>query len=144
MKKNKPDEISYCKHLAFQAHYKHFGNKWYMMIVPQWFISYDGYRQSFYGSDKISYIKRMEKNHHVFNHLRFIVYTLSHDKPSTLFKRRYPYPFSLLANSLALILRHSWMTRSGALVRVKRTGKSWRMQRVLCLFRSRNHEAPPY
>jgi len=93
MKKNKPDEISYCKHLAFQAHYKHFSNKWYMMIVPQWFISYDGYRQSFYGSDKISYIKRMEKNHHVFNHLRFIVYTLSHDKPSTLFKRRYPYPF---------------------------------------------------
>jgi hypothetical protein len=93
MKKNKPDEILYCKHLAFQTHYKSYSDNWYVMIVPQWFMSYDGYKRSLYGADKISYLKRKEKNQHVFNHLRFIVYMLSHDKPSTLFKRRYPYPF---------------------------------------------------
>ena len=47
MKDNKPDEILRCKHLAFRTQYKFFGDKWYLLIKPEWFFSYDGYKQSF-------------------------------------------------------------------------------------------------
>ena len=47
MKDNKPDEILHCKHLAFRTQYKRYGNRWYLLIKPEWFFSYDGYHRSF-------------------------------------------------------------------------------------------------
>jgi hypothetical protein len=93
MKNNKPDEILSCKHLAFRTQYKRFGNKWYLLIKPEWFFSYDGYKRSFYGSERIDWLKRQEGNSQVFNHLRFIVYFLTHDKPPEIFVERRTYPF---------------------------------------------------
>lgn len=93
MKDNKPDEILRCKHLAFETQYKFFGNKWYLLIKPEWFFSYDGYKQSFYSSENVDWLKKRENNSQVFNHLRFIVYFLKHEKPSDLFVKRRTYPF---------------------------------------------------
>jgi len=93
MKDNKPEEILRCRHFAFRTQYKIFGGKWYLLIEPDWFFSYDGYRRSAFGSENIAWLKRRENNSHVFNHLRFIVHFLKHDKPSGLFVERYPYPF---------------------------------------------------
>ena len=95
MKSNKPDEILHQKHLAFKTQYKFFGNKWYLLIKPEWFFSHDGYKQSFYSSERVDWLKKKENNSQVLNHLRFIVYFLKHDKPQDLFVKRriYPYPF---------------------------------------------------
>ncbi|MCY4091990.1 MAG: SMEK domain-containing protein [Caldilineaceae bacterium] len=93
MKNNKPEETLHCKHFAFRTQFKIFGGKWYLLIEPDWFFSHDGYRQSHFGSERIDWLKKQENNSHVFNHVRFIVHFLKHDKPSGLFVERYPYPF---------------------------------------------------
>jgi len=93
MKTKKPSEVFYCKHLAFTTQYKRFVDSWYLLIKPEWFFSYDGYKRSFYASDRIDWLKKQEDNSQVLNHLRFIVYFLTHDKPPELFVERRPYPF---------------------------------------------------
>ena len=111
MKDNKPDEILRCKHLAFRTQFKRFGKTWYLLIKPEWFFSDDGYRRSFYGSKSIDWLKKQENNSQVFNHLRFIVYFLTHDKPTDFFVRRHTYPFlsfgQLLSFDSALALDDS-------------------------------------
>ena len=102
MKDNKPDEILRCKHLAFRTQYKRFGSKWYLLIKPEWFFSYDGYYRSFYGSKNIDWLKRHENNSQVFNHLRFIAHFLTYDKPLDLFVKRHTYPFLSFGKLLSL------------------------------------------
>jgi hypothetical protein len=93
MKSDQPDEIWYCKHLAFQTGFKFFGTQWYVLIKPEWFFSYNGYKKSYYSSEKVEWLKRKEANMHIFNHIRFISYFLKHGSPSTLFDRQPLYPF---------------------------------------------------
>ena len=93
MKNNKPNEILHCKHLAFRTQYKRFGTQWFLLIKPEWFFSRDGYRRTYYGSERIEWLKRHEGNSQVFNHLRFIAYFLAHDKPPELFIHVARYPF---------------------------------------------------
>ena len=85
--------VWYIKHLAFQTQFLHFDEKWYLLIKPEWFFSYDGYKPSFYLSEKVDWLKKQEKNYHVYNHLRFITHFLAHEEQSTLFKQVSPYPF---------------------------------------------------
>jgi hypothetical protein len=77
MKTEKPDEILHCKHLAFGVQFYHFADKWYLGIKPDWFFSFNGYHASYYGAERIKWLKRQEDNRQVFNHLRFIVYFLT-------------------------------------------------------------------
>ena len=102
MKDNKPDEILRCKHLAFRTQYKRFGSTWYLLIKPEWFFSYDGYKRSFYGSENIDWLKRQEKNSQVFNHLRFIAHFLTYDDPPDFLVKKYPYPFLSFGKLLSL------------------------------------------
>lgn len=100
MKNNKPDETLICKHLAFGVQFKRFGKQWYVAISPDWFFSWDGYKRSFFADEKLKWLKREEDNKQVFNHFRFIVYFLTHDKPSSLFdeKQRQRYRFLEFGN----------------------------------------------
>ncbi len=93
MKKNKPDEISFCKHFAFRVKYKLFGEQWYIAIQPEWYFSFDGYKKSFYAKDKIDWLKKNENNRTVFNHVKFIAYFLKYDKQSDIFTKRKKYNF---------------------------------------------------
>jgi hypothetical protein len=94
MKKDKPTEILRCRHFAFGVQFKHIGDRWYVVIQPDWFFSYDGYKRSSYHEDDLDWIKRHENNGHVFNHVRFITYFLRVDKPSLFDKtERRPYRF---------------------------------------------------
>lgn len=102
MKKTKPEEVSYYKHLAFQVNFKLFNNKWYVEITPEWFISYKGFKKSLYGYEQIKYLKSKEKNEQVFNHLKFIAYFLKYDEPSDWFTKRYIYPFLNFGELLSL------------------------------------------
>ena len=71
-KRDKPDDIYYCKHLAFRTAFHVLDSTWYLSIKPEWFFSSDGYRPWFWGSERIEYLKRIEKNQAVFNHVKFL------------------------------------------------------------------------
>ena len=115
MKRDSPHEILSCKHLSFLTQYKRFGDRWFVLIKPEWFISKDGYRKSFYMADSVNYLKRRERNEHVFNHLKAIVHIIKHDRPPDLFRSNYTYPFlsfgDLLNFDMELSLDdHEWLT----------------------------------
>ena len=93
MKRDSSHEILNCKHLSFSTQYKRFGERWFVLIKPEWFISRDGYRKSYYMADRVNYLKRKERNEPVFNHLKAITHIIKQDKPPDLFKNVYPYPF---------------------------------------------------
>ncbi|OYQ65279.1 hypothetical protein B9G53_07685 [Pseudanabaena sp. SR411] len=91
VKKDKPHETFYCRHLAFKAQYKKFGDNWYILVKPEWFFSYDGYKKSFYSEEKVDWLKKKENNSQVFNHFRFIAYFLSNNEPLQISRRTYPF-----------------------------------------------------
>ncbi len=93
MKNKKPDEVYYYKHFAFRVKYKMFGKQWYIAIQPEWHISSDGYKKSFYAKEKITWLKQHENNRVVFNHVKFLAYFLQNDKQSDLFTSRGKYPY---------------------------------------------------
>lgn len=87
------NSIWYIKHFAFQTQFLSFGEKWYLLMKPEWFFSSDGYKENYYSFEKVDWLKKQEKNVHVYNHFRFLVHFLKHDEPSTLFKQVKPYQF---------------------------------------------------
>jgi hypothetical protein len=93
MKNNKPYEILGCKHLAFATQFKRFEDKWYLILNPDWFFSWNGYKRSIFADEKLKWIKKEEDNKQVFNHFRFLVYFLTHEEPSNLFEQKPTYRF---------------------------------------------------
>jgi len=90
-KKDKPLETLHHKHLAFKIQFRRFGSNWYLLIKPEWFFSFDGYRKSFYSKKNVDWLKKKENNDQVFNHFRFIYYFLSNNEPLEISKRTYPF-----------------------------------------------------
>ena len=88
MKNNKPDEILKCKHLAFSTQFRRSGNSWYLVITPNWFFSYDGYKKNFFCEDDLKWLKKKESNSHVANHLKFIAYFLKFQPQSSFFDEK--------------------------------------------------------
>lgn len=78
--------IYYCKHLAFKAFFRYLEDKWYVEIMPDWFFTQDGYKRYYYRSDKIKWLKRNERNQHVSNHFKFIVFFLKEKLKPKLFQ----------------------------------------------------------
>ena len=94
MDKYQLDKVWYRKHLAFRTNQIRLGNQWYLIIKPDWFFSYDGYKTSFLNAEKVTWLKtQKERNPHVFNHLQFITYMLTNEKPATLFEPSNAYKF---------------------------------------------------
>lgn len=76
MKTENPDEAWYFKHRAFEAKVKKIENKWYILILPEWFFSYDGFTKSDFHADDLKWLKRKANTETVFNDFRFIHYFL--------------------------------------------------------------------
>lgn len=93
MKKKDETQIFYCKHFAFRTNFYDFDNKWYVAISPEWFITYDGKKESFYGYKQISYLKKKERNNQVFSHLKFITHQLNKRLKDDLFNTQFDYKF---------------------------------------------------
>ena len=80
-----PSKLWYCKHLAFEPQFRLFDSRWYLVVRPDWFFSYDGYKESFYAAEKLSWLKRRENNDQVHHQLSFITHFLTHEPPPELF-----------------------------------------------------------
>ena len=101
-KRNAPDETYCYKHLAFRATFHSFGSRWYMSVKPEWFFSFDGYNRWFRSADSTTFLKRKEKNQHVFNHVKFIAHFLRPRRNLDLFTDAPVYRFLTFGQPAAL------------------------------------------
>lgn len=85
MKKNKPEEILTCKHLAFYANFDLIENAWYLAITPTWYFSRDGYRPDSFAAKRISWLKGQENDQQVDTHFRFICHRIRELQENSLF-----------------------------------------------------------
>ncbi|WP_315747605.1 MULTISPECIES: SMEK domain-containing protein [unclassified Bradyrhizobium] len=70
-------KVAHQKHFSFDLTFTKLGDDWYAQIVPSWYYSYDGYRQSRWHDELLSAQKRLEHNATVRNMVRFMAYFLS-------------------------------------------------------------------
>jgi len=66
-----PTRIAYYRHLAFQPKFRRFGGQWFLEITPTYHFTKDGQKPDSYGEDRLSKIKRIEKNAAVFASVLF-------------------------------------------------------------------------
>jgi hypothetical protein len=76
MKSDNPDEVWYYKHRAFEARFKHIAGKWFLLILPDWFFSYDGFTKSRFHADDLKWLKKKANTGIVFTDFRFIHFFL--------------------------------------------------------------------
>ncbi len=76
MKLAEPDEVWYYKHRAFEAKFKRISNKWFLLILPDWFFSFDGFRKSEFHANDLKWLKKKANTGIVFTDFRFIHYFL--------------------------------------------------------------------
>ena len=76
MKTEEPDVAWYFKHRAFEAKVKKIENKWFLLVLPEWFFSFDGFNKSNFHADDLKWLKRKTTTEMVFNDFRFIHYFL--------------------------------------------------------------------
>ena len=75
--KKDPSKVAHHQHLSFSLTFAKLGADWFAQIVPGWFYSFDGFRESKWHDDLLSQQKRLERNASVRNQVRFIAYFLS-------------------------------------------------------------------
>jgi hypothetical protein len=61
-KKSDPSTISYYRHCALSWQFIQIDSDWYCEIVPDYFFTRDGHRESRYASDQLRGIKKIERN----------------------------------------------------------------------------------
>lgn len=61
--------VRYVRHLAFTRQFRRYGETWYLEILPSYFYSLDGRRESFYGAKHLAGIKRRERHNDVRRHV---------------------------------------------------------------------------
>ena len=98
--KKDPNKLSSARHLAFAAKFHLIDSKWYVSIKPDWLITWGNFSPSKFGFEKIQYLKRREKNIHVFNHLNFILWYLQPDSSLQLFEEYEEYRFLKIVDFL--------------------------------------------
>jgi len=108
MKKDKPDEVLTCKHLAFYVDFHLIEGAWYMAIAPTWYFSWDGYRPDGFAAKRISWLKRQEHDQQVHTHFRFICHHLRVLQEQSLFDGPHPRTFIRIGDSV-LFRNHPYL-----------------------------------
>jgi hypothetical protein len=82
MKLNKKtNEVWYYTHLAFSILFKYYEDQWFLEIIPDWYVTKDGYKKHYKQDEQVSsWLKRKERNLHVFNNTKFIANYLKYGK----------------------------------------------------------------
>lgn len=76
MKLAESHEVWYYKHRAFEAKFKRISGKWFLLVLPDWFFSFDGFRKSQFHADDLKWLKKKANTGIVFTDFRFIHYFL--------------------------------------------------------------------
>jgi hypothetical protein len=81
------------KCLAFKTGFENFDNNWYLALKPEWIFLWNDLRVCDYAYKNIQWLKRNERNMHVFNHYNFILRYLQPSQMEALFTEYKDYPF---------------------------------------------------
>src|SRR5690606_10628696 len=90
--KNK-EEVFNMRCLAFKTGFENFGNAWYLSLKPEWIFLWDDLRVCNYAFKNIQWLKKTERNMHVFNHFNFILRYLQPSQMESLFTEYGDYQF---------------------------------------------------
>jgi len=90
--KNK-DEVFNMRCLAFRTGFEVFENCWYLSIKPEWVFLWSDLRVCTLAFKNIQWLKKKERNMHVFNHFNFILRYLQPSESESLFIEYRDYPF---------------------------------------------------
>jgi hypothetical protein len=95
--KNK-EEVFNMRCLAFRTGFENFENDWYLSIKPEWIFLWSDFRVSHLAFKNIQWLKKTERNMHVFNHFNFILRYLQPPKSESIFLEYQDYPFLKIGN----------------------------------------------
>nr|WP_288812831.1 DUF4062 domain-containing protein [uncultured Sphingobacterium sp.] len=90
--KNK-EEVFNMRCLAFRTGFENFTNVWYLSIKPEWIFLWSDFRVCHLAYKNIQWLKKTERNMHVFNHFNFILRYLQPSKSESIFLEFRDYPF---------------------------------------------------
>ena len=85
LSKKEPNRTVCFRHHAIIPHFDRFGDKWFLILEPTYYFTFDGEKESSYREEYLSGIKRLEKNQAVANNVRFWADFLNR---SDLFEKR--------------------------------------------------------
>ena len=89
--KNK-DEVFNLKCLSFRSKFEFFDNEWFLAIKPEWVFLWPSFKVCSLAFKNIQWLKKTERNMHVFNHFNFILKYLQ-PSDSSLFSEFGDNPF---------------------------------------------------
>ncbi|MCW5886453.1 MAG: DUF4062 domain-containing protein [Candidatus Kapabacteria bacterium] len=90
--KNK-EEVFNMRCLAFRTGFENFDNDWYLALKPEWIFLWPDFRVSHLAFKNIQWLKKTERNMHVFNHFNFILHYLQPPQTASMFDEYKDYPF---------------------------------------------------
>lgn len=95
--KNK-GEIFNMRCLAFRSGFEYFDNQWFLSIKQEWLFLWKDLKVCHYAYKNIQWLKKTERNMHVFNHFNFILRYLQPSQMGSLFDEYKEYPFIKIGN----------------------------------------------
>lgn len=95
--KNK-EEVFNMRCLAFRSGFENFDNNWYLSIKPEWVFLWSDFRVCHSAFKNIQWLKKTERNMHVFNHFNFVLRYLQPSTSESIFLEYKDYPFLKIGN----------------------------------------------
>ncbi len=94
----KKDEVFNMRCLAFRSGFENFENDWYLSIKPEWIFLWSDFRVCHLAFKNIQWLKKTERNMHVFNHFNFVLRYLQPSLSESMFVEYKDYPFLKIGN----------------------------------------------
>ncbi|WP_306211076.1 DUF4365 domain-containing protein [Actinoplanes sp. RD1] len=85
-KKNNPAEISYCLHAGLEWQFLDIDGTWHCALVPTYHYTRDGRNDSYYLSEYLAGIKRLDRNPAVYHQTRMWAHYLHGDDDTLTFR----------------------------------------------------------
>ena len=79
--------------LAFRAGFENFDNEWFVFLKPEWIFLWNDLSVCDYAFKNIQWLKKTERNMHVFNHFNFILRYLQPSQMEPFFTEYKEYSF---------------------------------------------------
>jgi len=79
--------------LAFRTGFENFDNEWYLSLKPEWIFLWNDLTVCDYAFKNIQWLKKTERNMHVFNHFNFILRYLQPSQMESMFTDYKDYLF---------------------------------------------------
>lgn len=79
--------------LAFRTGFENFDDEWYLSLKPEWIFLWNDLKVCNSAFKNVQWLKKTERNMHVFNHFNFILRYLQPSQMESLFSEYNDYPF---------------------------------------------------